>query len=116
MKESLDFNTYLDIKNRLEIKMGTIVEAERVPKSQKMLKLSVDFGDGDVRTVASAIGTTFDPEGLINFQFPFITNLEPAKIMGVISQAMIVLPEKDGVIYTFPYSEEYHIPNGAEVF
>ena len=61
----------------------------------KMLKLEVSFGDNDRRTVMTNIGNRVDVDNLEGAQLPFITNLEPAKIMGVMSEAMIMIAEND---------------------
>ena len=90
MKEKIDFAEYLDINSRLEIKIGKIVECERVPKSKKMLKLLVDF-DSEKRVVLTNIGAVYEPESLIGIMMPFITNLHPMEMMGIVSEAMIVI-------------------------
>ncbi len=96
MKNKIDFQTFLDVSEKLEIKVGLIRSVERVPKSDKMLKLQVSFGDEDRRTVMTNIGNRIeDIEELETVQLPFITNLEPAKIMGVMSEAMIMIAEND---------------------
>ena len=84
---------------KIEIKVGGILSAEKVEGSEKLLKLSVDFGEEIPRQVVSGIAKTFTtPEILIGIQFIFITNLEPRKIMGLESQAMILaIKSADGV-------------------
>lgn len=99
MKAKINFSQFLEIEKQLEIRYGKIVSAERMPKSDKMLKLSVDFGT-EVRTVMTNIGSSVeDLEVLLHKFFPYITNLEPVKIMGVVSEAMIMVPTtEDGAI------------------
>ena len=76
---------------KVEIKIGTILSAEKVEDSEKLLKLSVDFGEPSPRQVVSGIAKTFrEPQKLIGKQFAFVTNLEPRSIMGLESQAMIL--------------------------
>lgn len=86
--------TYLDFEvlQKVEIRVGEVVSAERVAGSKggKLLKLDVDFGESTHRTVVSGIGLTFDPYDLAHKQFAFITNLAPRKMMGIESQAMIL--------------------------
>jgi tRNA-binding EMAP/Myf-like protein len=89
-KQQITFDEFLAIEAKLEIKVGMITEAETVPKSYG-LKLTVDFGNGDMRTVFTNIGKTHLPEQLIGLTMPFITNLEPSVIKGVNSQAMIMV-------------------------
>lgn len=100
MKDKIDFNTFVEISSKLEIKLGTITDVQRMEKSDKMLKLTVDFGGEDIRTVMTNIGNRegLSREGeaedvLTDMQFPFVTNLEPAKMMGVVSEAMIVIAQ-----------------------
>jgi methionyl-tRNA synthetase len=90
MKPQITFDEFLDIESKLEIKIGQINEAELVPKSYG-LKLTVDFGDEDVRTVFTNIGKTHTPDQLLGVRVPFITNLVPSVIKGVNSQAMIMV-------------------------
>jgi methionine--tRNA ligase beta chain len=91
MKSQIEFSEFLEIEKKLEIKLGSILEVERVPKSEKLLKLKVSFGVEE-RTVVTNIGDKVDPEILNSRQFPFITNLKPAKMMGIESTAMIMVP------------------------
>lgn len=90
-KPKITFEEFLEIESKLEIKVGQIVEASRIPKSDKMLKLVVAFSDSDFRTVVTNIGSNYEPDILINMLLPFITNLKPAKIMGIVSEAMIMV-------------------------
>jgi methionyl-tRNA synthetase len=93
MKNKITFDEFLEIETKLEIKIGMIRSIELMPKSDKMLKLEVSFGDNDRRTVMTNIGNRVDIDNLEGAQLPFITNLEPAKIMGVMSEAMIMIAE-----------------------
>lgn len=80
---------------KVEIKIGTILSAEKVEGSEKLLKLSVDFGEPAPRQVVSGIAKTFrEPKKLVGKQFAFIANLEPRSIMGLESQAMILATHK----------------------
>lgn len=89
-KTKITFEDFLSIENQLEIKIGQITEAENVPKSYG-LKLTVNFGNDDIRTVFTNLGKTHKPETLIGLTMPFITNLEPSVIKGVNSEAMIMV-------------------------
>lgn len=91
-KDKINFSEFLEIEKKLEIKIGRITAAESVPKSYG-IKLTVDFGNDDVRTVFTNLGKTYKPEEFINFTTPFVTNLEPSEIKGVLSQAMILAPQ-----------------------
>ncbi|MBN8578795.1 MAG: methionine--tRNA ligase [Cytophagales bacterium] len=82
--------------SRMDVRIGTVLKAERVEKSKKLLKLQVDTGI-DVRTVMSGIAEHFTPEEVIGKQVTILINLAPRKIMGVESQGMILMAaDKDG--------------------
>ncbi len=98
MKDKIEFSEFLEIEKKLEIKVGLIKEVQRMEGSDKMLKLSVDLGD-ELQTVMTNIGNRpgLSEEGeakevLEGLSLPFITNLKPAKMMGVESTAMIMIP------------------------
>lgn len=94
MKEKIEFTEFLEIEKKLEIKYGTIKLAERINK--KMLKLTVDFDEENLRTVVTNIGNKVEDENMFaELQFPFITNLAPATISGFESQAMIMIVEDE---------------------
>ncbi|CCH03044.1 methionyl-tRNA synthetase [Fibrella aestuarina BUZ 2] len=96
-----DTITYDDFV-KLDIRIGTITEAERVPKSDKLLKLRVDDGMGG-RQILSGIAKHFTPEELIGQQVTFLANLAPRKMMGQESQGMILMAEDaDGSLALLP--------------
>jgi methionyl-tRNA synthetase len=76
----------------LDIRVATILEAEAVPKTKKLLKLKVDTGI-DQRTVVSGIAEHYAPQDIIGQQVSLLINLEPRKIRGVESQGMILMAE-----------------------
>ena len=75
---------------RIEIKIGTVRSAERVPDAEKLLRLEVDLGEGMPRQILSGIADYVLPEDLVGRQFPFITNLEPRVIRGLVSNGMLI--------------------------
>jgi methionyl-tRNA synthetase len=82
--------------SKMDIRIGTVLKAERVEKSKKLLKLQVDTGI-DQRTVMSGIAEHFSPEDIIGKQVTILVNLAPRKIMGVESLGMILMAsDKDG--------------------
>ncbi|WP_019988580.1 methionine--tRNA ligase [Rudanella lutea] len=104
--------TYDDFA-KMDIRIGTITEAERVPKSDKLLKLRVDDGMGG-RQILSGIAKHFAPEDLIGKQVTFLANLAPRKMMGLESQGMILMAEdRDGALAMLPPSKD--VWNGATV-
>lgn len=114
MKDKIEFSEFLEIEKKLEIKYGTITEVEKMEKSDKMLKLTVDFGEEVPRTVMTNIGNKLDrTHYLVDMQFPFVTNLAPAKIMGIESTAMIMIVENEDGQIIWP---KIGYPNGAKLF
>ena len=87
-KDQIQFEDF----SKMDIRIGTILSAEKVEKSKKLLKLQVDTGL-DQRTVMSGIAEHFQPEELIGKQVTLLANLAPRKIMGVESQGMILMAE-----------------------
>jgi methionine--tRNA ligase beta chain len=81
--------------NKLDIRIGTILEAEKVEGADKLLKLLVDIGD-EKRTLVAGIAETYQPEDIIGKQLPILTNLEPKKLRGIESQGMILAIDIDG--------------------
>ncbi|MBP6924674.1 MAG: hypothetical protein KBC62_04510 [Candidatus Pacebacteria bacterium] len=81
---------------KLEIKIGTIRSVEVVPDADKLLRLEVDFGEEALRQIVSGIRTYFeDIQILVGKQCPFITNLEPRTIRGLVSNGMILAASTD---------------------
>lgn len=91
---------YINIDDfaKVEIKLGTINTAEVVEGSEKLYKLSVDFGEEKTRTVFSGIRKYVTVEDLVGKQLPFVTNLEPRKMMGEYSEAMILAASEGEVL------------------
>jgi len=77
---------------KLDIRVGTILEAEKVAKTKKLLKIKIDTGI-DQRTVVSGIAEFFAPEDIIGKQVSILVNLEPRDIKGITSQGMILMAE-----------------------
>lgn len=90
MKNQIEFVDFLEIEKNLEIKIGKVTSVEDVPKSNKLIKLTVDFGT-ETRTVVTNIKPLLtDTQILVSMSFPFITNLKPVIMMGIESTAMIM--------------------------
>ncbi|MGH9339770.1 MAG: methionine--tRNA ligase [Acidobacteriota bacterium] len=93
---------------KVEMRVGKIVSAERVEKSRKLLRLQVDIGS-EVRQVVAGIGEKYDPEGLPGRVVVVVTNLKPAKLMGVESNGMIVAASEGGKPVLATFSEPVQI-------
>ena len=93
MKDKIEFSEFLDISSKLEIKPGTIKTVTDVPKSEKLIKLEVDFGEDTPRVVVTNIKPTLGEnyvDMLRGKTLLFVTNLKPVKMMGIESTAMIM--------------------------
>ena len=108
-KENISFDDFVG----MDIRIGTIIAAEKIKKSKKLLKITVDTGI-DERTVISGIAQHFDPENIIGQQVSLLVNLAPRKMMGVDSQGMILMAEDaDGSLkFLHPSSK---VKNGSTV-
>jgi methionyl-tRNA synthetase len=82
---------------KLELKIGKVIQVEDIPGSNKLLKLTVDFGN-EKRIAVAGIKQQYKPEDLLNKKFVFVTNLQRKKIMGIESQCMILAAEDNGII------------------
>jgi len=108
-KETIEFDDF----TKLDVRVGTILEAEKVAKTKKLLKLKVDVGI-DTRTIVSAIAESFLPEDIIGQQVSVLVNLAPRKIRGVESQGMILMTDtKDGKLAFI--APEKAVKNGQAV-
>ena len=90
---------------KIDLRVGTILEAKKVEKADKLLELRVDTGI-DVRTIVSGIAGTFSPEEIIGKQVTVLVNLAPRKIRGIESQGMLLLTEKPDGKFTFVTPED----------
>jgi methionyl-tRNA synthetase len=109
LKENIQFDDFA----KLDIRIGTILEAEAVKKSKKLLKFLIDDGL-EKRTILSGIAEHFSPEEMLGRQVTFVANLAPRMMMGIESQGMILMAEdKDGSLSLLqPHKEVW---NGAGV-
>lgn len=109
VKPSITYDEFM----KMDIRVGTILEAVKVPKADKLLQLLVDTGI-DKRTVVSGIAEHFAPENIIGQQVSLLLNLEPRKIKGIESQGMILMAEDSDGKLKFVQPNEVVNP-GAEV-
>ncbi|WP_375240721.1 methionine--tRNA ligase [Polaribacter sp.] len=108
-KETIEFDDF----TKLDIRIGTILEAEKVAKTKKLLKLKVDVGI-DTRTIVSGIAESFSPEDIIGQQVSVLVNLAPRKIRGVESQGMILMTDTPEGKLAFVEPEKA-VKNGQQV-
>lgn len=113
-KEEIPSKPQIDIKDfdKVEINAATIIDAEHVKKSDKLLKIQVDL-DSEQRQIVSGIAKFYTPDDIIGKKVAVVTNLKPAKLMGQKSEGMILSAEKDGVLTLVSLPSA--IPNGAVI-
>lgn len=106
--------TSFDDFSKMDIRTGTILAAEAVPKTDKLLKLTIDTGV-DQRTVVSGIAHYYKPEEIIGQQVCLLANLAPRKIKGIESQGMLLMAENRNGELSFVAPVKPDMANGAEV-
>jgi methionyl-tRNA synthetase len=102
----------IDDFKRLQIRIATVTAAEPVPKSTKLLKLTLDVG-GETRTIVAGIAEDYAPDQLVGKQIPVLVNLQPALIRGIVSEGMMLAADVDGrAVLLHPDRE---VPSGSTV-
>jgi methionyl-tRNA synthetase len=98
---------------KVDLRVGSILEAENVPKSKKLIKLRVDIGS-EIRQIVAGIASEYDPGQLVGRHIVIVANLKPAKLFGVESQGMLLAGSTDdvGPVILTPISD---LPDGAIV-
>jgi len=98
---------------KLEIRIGTVIAAEMVPDTDKLIKCTIDFGELGKRTIVSGIAQWKTPEELVGKQLPYIVNLAPRVLRGVESQGMLLAAsDEQGVVLLQP---ERKLPPGTKL-
>ncbi|MGB5420083.1 methionine--tRNA ligase [Algibacter sp.] len=109
-KETITFEDF----TKLDIRVGTILEAEKMPKTKKLLKLKVDTGI-DTRTIVSGIAESFTAEEVIGKRVTVLVNLAPRALRGVESQGMILMTETPDGKLVFVNPDDTKVGNGLQV-
>jgi len=92
------------------MKVGQVLEAEKIQNSRKLMKLKVDIGN-EVRQVVAGIAEAYEAETLLNKKVVIVANLKPAKLMGYESNGMVVAASVEGRPVLVTVGED--VPNGA---
>lgn len=97
---------------KIELRAGKILEAERIEGSKKLLKLLVDIGK-EKRQLVAGIGNAYAPEALIGKEIVVVANLEPRNILNLESQGMLLAADADGRPIILTYDAE--VPPGSKI-
>ena len=108
-KENIQYEDFM----KMDIRVGTIIAAEKVAKTKKLMKLTVDTGI-DERTIVSGIAEHYTPEEVIGRQVSVLVNLEPKPLKGIVSQGMILMAENADGTLSF-VSPDKEVKPGSEV-
>lgn len=99
MKPEISYDDFA----KLDIRVGTVIAAEMVPETDKLIKCTIDFGALGERTIVSGIALWKQPEELVGKQLQYIVNLAPRMLRGVESQGMLMATDDDeGVVFMIP--------------
>jgi len=109
-KDTITFEDF----TKLDIRVGTILEAEKMPKTKKLLKLKVDTGI-DTRTIVSGIAESFTAEEVIGKRVTVLVNLVPRALRGVESQGMILMTETPEGKLVFVNPDDAKVGNGLQI-
>jgi methionyl-tRNA synthetase len=109
-KEEITFDDF----TKLDMRVGTILEAEKMPKAKKLLVLKVDTGI-DVRTIVSGIAESFTPEEVVGKKVTVLVNLAPRALRGVESQGMILMTETAEGKLVFVNPDDANVNNGLHI-
>jgi len=109
-KDTITFDDFI----KLDMRVGTIIEAEKMPKAKKLLVLKVDTGL-DIRTIVSGIAESFSPENIIGKKVTVLVNLAPRALRGVESEGMILMTENADGKLVFVNPDEDGVENGETI-
>lgn len=108
MEEKINIDDF----KKVDIRIGKILAVEKVPDTDKLLKLTVDLGEAEPRTIVSGIALYFpDEQVLVGKKCPFVANLEPRMLRGIESNGMILAVSHEGEFSLFEVGEQ--IPAGT---
>ena len=109
-----DISTSIAQFNAMDLRTGTVIEAEKIKKTKKLLNLKVDLGF-EIRTIVSGIAESYTPEEMIGKKVTVLANLGSRTIKGVESQGMLLMTENKGGKLIVIGPEDATIDNGFEI-
>ena len=97
----MDILSFSDFQ-KMDLRIGKVLQAERVVESRHLIRMKVDLGEKEPRTILAGIAEWYQPKDLVNRNFLFVANLEPKKMMGEESRGMILCGDQDGKAVLIP--------------
>ena len=97
---------------KVELRVAEVLAAEKVPKSKKLLKLTVKVGE-ETRTLVAGVAEQYEPESLVGRKVVIVANLEPATLMGVESNGMVLAASHEGTVSLLTLDRD--VPSGSKV-
>ncbi len=91
LKSEIDISAF----GTIDLRVATVMKAEAIPRAKKLIKLDVDMGEPQLRTVVAGIAGSYEPDTLVGKQVVIVANLKPAKLMGIRSQGMVLAASND---------------------
>ena len=104
--------TFDDFK-RIDARVGTVTQVDRVPRTEKLYRILVDLGSLGIRQTVSSLVGYYEPNELVGKRIVFLSNLKPTKFAGEASQGMLLAAEQDQKIALLTTDRE--IPNGSRI-
>ncbi len=112
MSESQTNISFEDFK-RIDARVGTITQVERVPRTEKLYKILVDLGPLGIRQTVSSLIGYYEPDQLVGKRVVFLYNLKPSKFSGEVSQGMLLAAEEGDKLALLTIDRE--VPNGSRM-
>ena len=97
---------------KVELRVAEVLAAERVPKSKKLLKLSIQVGE-ETRTLMAGIAEAYEPASLVGRKVVIVANLEPATLMGIESNGMVLAASHESTVSLLTLDKD--VPSGSKV-
>jgi methionyl-tRNA synthetase len=113
LQPALKEEVALDEFSRIDLRVATVLSAEPIARAKKLLKLEVDLGEPEPRTLVAGIAGAYSPNGLVGRQVIVVANLKPAKLMGVLSRGMLLAASTDNE--TVVLAPERKMPPGTPI-
>ena len=108
-KPNIDFDHF----KALDMRIGTVLVAEKHPNADRILRLEIDFGEGQPRQILSGLAEHYSPEAMVGKRVCAVLNLEPRKIRGLMSHGMVLTAGNDSTLTLLGLDSD--VPNGSEI-